>query len=214
MSGELQAIGVRHGTDKSQHSFLGKTYLDIYENYFCSRRGGPIKLLEIGCKDGASLRMWKEYFHQGKIYSIDIDPESKKHEQENIKVFIGSQDSGSTVASACLDAGDFDAILDDGSHVNTLTIASFKLLWPKLKVGGIYVIEDLGCSYEALQDLHDIRNTWPGMKHNSPWVDLNNRRETMNLFFERLLEEMDHLRGEIFSIHFYARMCFIIKGAG
>ena len=49
------------------------TYCDIYEKYFNERRHKVTKFI-IGVKDGASLRMWKEYFPNAMIYGVDIDP--------------------------------------------------------------------------------------------------------------------------------------------
>ena len=43
--------------------------------------------------------------------------------------------------------GDFDIILDDGGHKMDQQITSFRVLFPILKSGGVYIIEDLGTSY-------------------------------------------------------------------
>lgn len=52
-------MGVGHGTDKGDagHSHQGESYLDIYERYLASWRNREIRLLELGVKKGASLRM-------------------------------------------------------------------------------------------------------------------------------------------------------------
>ncbi len=41
----------------------------------------------------------------------------------------------------------FDIILDDGGHTMKQQITSFKILYPFVKKGGIYIIEDLHTSY-------------------------------------------------------------------
>ena len=41
------------------------------------------------------------------------------------------------------DRGDFDFIIDDGGHKNPQILASFNTLWPTVKPGGLYFIEDL-----------------------------------------------------------------------
>ena len=67
-------------------------YFDIYEENFKKYKGKDITLLEIGVFKGASLKMWKEYFgKKTKIYGIDIDPECKKYEKDNIKIFCRDQ---------------------------------------------------------------------------------------------------------------------------
>ncbi len=40
-----------------------------------------------------------------------------------------------------------DVVIDDGSHQSADIISSFETLFPTLAEGGLYVIEDLHCSY-------------------------------------------------------------------
>ena len=42
--------------------------------------------------------------------------------------------------------GQFDVIIDDASHVSRLQQFAFFKLWPEVKKGGIYVIEDINFS--------------------------------------------------------------------
>ena len=42
---------------------------------------------------------------------------------------------------------DFDIVIDDGGHFNDGIITSFNGLWPYVKPGGFYAVEDLGCAY-------------------------------------------------------------------
>ena len=51
-----------------------------------------VVLLEVGVSRGGSLQMWSDYFGEKiKIFGIDIDPRCKEFENENTKIFIGSQ---------------------------------------------------------------------------------------------------------------------------
>ena len=87
---DLQQIGIYFGTDKydHNHSFAGKSYLHIYNNYFKHLRTNPVNFLEIGVKDGQSHRMWSKYFHSNsKIYGLDIDPRCSNNTSNNIKIF-------------------------------------------------------------------------------------------------------------------------------
>jgi hypothetical protein len=43
--------------------------------------------------------------------------------------------------------GPFDFIIDDGSHENAHQIETFGILWPHLKDGGVYIVEDVQTSY-------------------------------------------------------------------
>ena len=209
-SRSLVEIGSYYGTDKGNkwHTFKGKNYLDVYEIYLRPLRKLDVTLLEIGVRNGQSLNMWKEYFPGAHIYGLDIDPRCQQFASNNISIYTGSQDDRILIEQIFESSGEFDLIVDDGSHVNELTLASFSLLFGKLKSGGIYIIEDLGCSY---LDLSSAVKEWPGMEYNDPGINYMNDREIMNEFFLQKIKEMDHLQGAIRSIHFWPLICCILK---
>ena len=63
----LTEIGKKYGTDKVAHN-----YTDTYDIAFRELREKPLNILEIGVWKGQSLRTFKEYFPNSKIYAIDI----------------------------------------------------------------------------------------------------------------------------------------------
>lgn len=140
----LDRIAKSHGTDKSSeiHNYCVK-----YEKYLPFNRYDEINILEIGVLDGKSLLTWKEYFYRSHILGIDINSDCKKYEESRITVEIGSQDDPIFLSQISLKYGPFDMILDDGSHMNNHQIYSFQQLWSHVKSGGVYLIEDVGCSY-------------------------------------------------------------------
>ena len=73
---ELDAIGIKHSTDKCSmvHNYLGK-----YEFFLQRFRYQPIRLLELGVFKGASLRMWQEYFPHVEIFGVDIAADARKY---------------------------------------------------------------------------------------------------------------------------------------
>ena len=211
---KLSDLGRIYGTDKADqnHTFNNLSYLDIYEKYFQEYRNKNISILEIGVRSGDSLRTWKSYFKNGEIYGIDIDPNSKQFEEKRIKIEIGSQDSISFLRTCFGEKTKFDIIIDDGSHINNLTIKSFEHLFNhRLKSGGIYMIEDLRASYRKLQTDLNIMENWPGMKYNDPSISFDNDREDMNNFFFEKIKKLDHQQGNILCIHFWSMICVIIK---
>jgi hypothetical protein len=213
-SKSLKILGMAQGTDKHDpdHSFAGMSYLDVYERYLLPLRDEEIALLEIGVKDGASLRMWKSFFPRAEIYGIDIDPRCKAFEQDRIRIATGSQADERFLAGCFADRPRFHVIVDDGSHINRMTLASFHCLFPeRLHSGGLYILEDLRCSYDKLQTQFDVRANWPGMRYNDPSDSLDNDRKELDDFFLRILFDLDHRRGEIQFAHFWSNMCVIRK---
>ncbi len=207
----LDKLGKIYGTDKIGKHF----YTQHYSSHFESFRAKEINMLEIGVggykkplKGGKSLRMWKKYFPFGKIFSIDIYDKSPLQE-DRIKIFRGSQVDEAFLDEVVKEIGEIDLIIDDGSHINEHVIETFKLLFPKLKDGGIYAIEDTQTSY------------WE--KYGGDSEDLNNPKTMMN-FFKSLTDALNnqefiipnykqnYFDKKIISMHFYHNMIFIYKG--
>lgn len=149
---ELDALALHYGTDKASHHH---GYTKIYHEIFAPMRQSVRGVCEIGVGGknyrgvvGSSLMMWRDYFPGAQIVGIDIDPAADGDYGKRIKVVIGDQTKKSTLDKALKELPSADIIIDDGSHINTLTIASFEYLFPKLNPGGIYVIEDTLCFSE------------------------------------------------------------------
>jgi len=93
-----------------------------------------------------------------------------------------------------------------------MTLASFEYLFnQRLNNKGIYIIEDLGCSYDKLQTNHNVLENWPGMKYNDNQLSYDNDREDMDKFFLKIIRDLDQRSGNILSIHFWAMTCIIMK---
>ena len=123
-------------------------YIPIYERYFEKYRGQKVRFLEIGVSKGGSLRMWREYLGpDAVIFGIDINPNCSKLNGIHGQVRIGSQDDSSFLSAVVAEMGGVDVVLDDGSHHMRHIAASLRILFPKLEVGGTYLIEDLHTAY-------------------------------------------------------------------
>lgn len=113
------------------------TYMDYYETTLAPYRNTTNCVMEIGVKEGGSIRMWSEYFDQAQVIGVDIvDPPG---EYPAATIIIGDATRPETFEN--LD--NFDVIIDDGSHRLADQLATFHLLWPKLNPGGVYLIEDI-----------------------------------------------------------------------
>ena len=200
----LSELAKKHKTDKYTHKYLGKNYLDFYSDWMSKKRFEVTKFLEIGVRGGASLRMWKDFFPNASIYGIDIDPTCKSHEEDRVKIFIGSQNNKEFLEQVMQEVGEVDMILDDGSHIVKHMIFSFNVLFNSVKKEGLYIIEDLRTTYEECQNQHDVRNIWPGMKYNDPEENLKNRRNDFNLFIQKHFENLDKgVKTPLESVHYY-----------
>lgn len=201
-----------YNTDKWGTHF----YTPHYQRHFSKFKYKPIRLLEIGVGGyddpeigGESLRMWKRYFPFGRIYALDIYDKSLQ-EESRIKIFRGSQVDKAFLKHVLNEIKyPLDIIIDDGSHINEHVVNTFIHLFPQLKNGGIYVIEDTQTSYWR---------SYGGDNEN-----LNNPKTIMN-FFKQIPDNLNYkefhikdyqpkyIESHISSISFYHNIIFITKG--
>jgi demethylmacrocin O-methyltransferase len=213
--GNLNVLALVFRTDKnSGHSYIQHYYTQHYSKHFKKFRLKKIKLFEIGVGGyedpeygGHSLRMWKKYFPFGKIFSLDIYDKSKLQENR-IKIYRGSQVDKELLDKICAENGEFDIIIDDGSHINEHIIATFNYLFPKLKTGGIYVIEDIQTSYwdDYGGDNKDFNNPGTAMNLCKSLTDCLNFREFNIPQYQPTIYDLN-----IVEIHFYHNIVFIYK---
>ena len=126
-------------------------YFDAYDRFFSKYRGKDITILEIGVFKGGSLQMWKNYFktsgNKVQIYGIDIDPNCKRLEEENIKIFIGSQEDREFLRKVKEEIGKVDILIDDGGHTMNQQIVTFEEMFDFVADDGLYLCEDMHSSY-------------------------------------------------------------------
>jgi hypothetical protein len=125
-------------------------YLREYDRLFAPYRDEAISLLEIGVQNGGSLEIWSQYFPNAqKIVGCDINPDCAKLTYENprIAVIVGDATTAETQTQVLAQFSCFDLIIEDGSHTSIDIVKAFAKYFPVLKSGGLFVAEDLHCSY-------------------------------------------------------------------
>lgn len=207
----LADLAVLFGTDK----WGGHWYTPHYQRYFESYRELAVKVLEIGVGGydapdlgGESLRMWKHYFRRGLIYGLDVFDKPDLAE-DRLYVLQGDQGDKQFLDSMARQVGPFDIIIDDGSHFSHHVIASFNALFPHVRPGGLYVIEDLQTSY------------WPGFGGNTD----PSAQGTSMAMIKSLLDGLNHQEQmresghkpstaelTVTGVHVHHNLAFIEKG--
>jgi SAM-dependent methyltransferase len=122
-------------------------YFDIYDE--CLRRhiANNASVLEIGVQNGGFLQILSKYLKNASLYGVDIDPKVLNLELEpNIHIY-NFNITDEIALKKNLKKIEFDIIIDDGSHICSDIIQTFKILFSKLKPGGVFLIEDLHTSY-------------------------------------------------------------------
>ena len=193
--------------DKWEH------YLEIYDRYFSRFRGTAVTMVEIGVFRGGSLQMWKQYFGpKARIVGIDVDPQCKSYEEDQIQVLIGDQQDRSFLRSVRAAVPHVDILLDDGGHTMKQQINTFEELFPHIDPNGVYLCEDLHTSYrtawggkykgrgtfiEYAKNFVDSLNAWHSKV---PWYSGRPRRPRVTDFTR-----------SAYSLHFYDSILVIEK---
>lgn len=161
----LSELAIRYGTDKVlSPDGTGNNYTPHYEKFFAPMRDQTINLLENGVLGGASIQMWLEYFPNALIYGVD----NAQGTNDWTRIQWGHAPSRYTFVHGDQSSVDFwngfihtnfngiqwDIVIDDGGHFANQVITSFECLWPHVKSGGLYCIEDLACSYNPIYQPH------------------------------------------------------------
>jgi hypothetical protein len=128
----------------------------------------PQNIFELGLFDGGSLVLWHWLFQPAKIVGVDLVSRgdsayfrqySSKHQlQDKLKTYWGvDQRDGETLKKLAVEnfQEGLDLVIDDASHYYEETKSSFETLYPLLKPGALYIIEDWQWSHwREFQD-HD-----------------------------------------------------------
>lgn len=217
---DLDSIGLRTGADKSS---IFHYYTKVYDEYLSKMRHDNICFLEIGIYQGASVKMWEEYFPNAELHFIDINPGYVEYHSERSQYHFLDQSNKKALISLCNSLErPFEVIIDDGGHTMQQQRVSFETLFPFLKSGGLYIIEDLHTSYwKQYGGGGTFKNPKPS-KH-STINFLKDRIDDLNMIGAKsqcadkekapksLTDTLTIYQNEIEYMHFYDSVCIIKK---
>lgn len=197
----LDQICIEHGADKgSTHPVKGHDYARCYASAFDSRRNDPIKLLEIGVGGGESIRTWMEYFHNARIFGVDIVHSTNilntpGPSPYNRYTFMTGDQSNEEFWKRVIEAygPSWDIIIDDGGHSSQQIVTTFKMMWPHITPGGFYCIEDLNCAYSGLPFF--LPDGWPNHMD----------------FIKAMLDQVNHGENQIDRVIYSQELAIIQK---
>ena len=153
----LTKFANRYGTDKGTTAGNAHAYSCVYDALFSFMRDRPINLMEIGLAIGGpelgqnpdrqvtdvpSLRMWHEYFPHAHIFGVDIS-DFCRFEADYFTFFRADCGDGDALARIANSVPSCDIIIDDGSHASYHQQLTLTHLFPLVKSGGFYIVEDL-----------------------------------------------------------------------
>jgi hypothetical protein len=149
-----------------------KPLVDQYARYWSAHRlFRANQILELGIWDGGSMAFWFEFFQPKKHVGIDLASRGDRHYferyvtskglTEHIKTYWGVDQADAARLRGILQCefdGPLDIVIDDASHLYEPTKASFETLFPQLRPGGLYIIEDWAWAH--WREFQSIRQGW------------------------------------------------------
>jgi hypothetical protein len=216
----LESLYLLHGgkvSDKWQ------SYLPLYDRLFRPLRRASIELLEIGVQNGGSLELWARYFQQAtRIVGCDVNRRCGElsFEDPRIAVVVGDATLDETAEKIRAHVPSPQIVIDDGSHRNPDIIKAFARYFPSMADDGIYVAEDLHCSYwqtyqgglfhpesamSFFKKLADVTN-------HEHWGTAAARRDLVARFAERFGCPLDEdVLAQVHSVEFANSVCVVRK---
>jgi uncharacterized coiled-coil protein SlyX len=198
-------------------------YLTQYERLFSNFREQPLRVLEIGIQNGGSLEILSKYFSNAQILiGCDINTDCSKliFNDPRIQFVIGDINTDAVEKKILNHSTKFDLIIDDGSHIPRDITKSFARYFRYLNEGGLYVVEDLHCSYwqEYEGGLYHPFSSIAFFKrladliNHEHWGIAKTRCQLLQGFSERFSIEFDERELEcIHSIEFFNSICIVRK---
>jgi len=148
-SSELCEIGRKYDTDNVTNSRHCHPYTLFYEGLFKNKKDEPLNIAELGILEGASLRMWQEYFTNAEIYGFEYNEEYINNFKEN---FDNDRITLSKIDVASIESIEnsfselnilYDIIIEDTTHLFEDQIRVIENTYQYLKPGGIMIIKDI-----------------------------------------------------------------------
>jgi hypothetical protein len=139
------------------------SYLPLYETLLYKKKQSCKNILEIGICDGGSIKLWRDYFTNSKIFGVDtlhINKMWNKILNDNNIILYTSTDAYTEtfVKTNFIDKNiKFDVMLDDGPHTLISMIKFIQLYLNLLSEDGILIIEDI----QSIDWINELKNSVP-----------------------------------------------------
>jgi len=164
------AAARRAGTDKVSPNRMGHHYDRLYQPWLAPLRSRPVQLLEIGLgcagagaggiggTPGMSIELWQSFFKDPSAHMTVLEIganctrewRQRNPNRRGVNLVTGDQTDVTLLARLAHEEAPWDVVIDDGSHINKLTLPTFYTTFPYVARGGLYFIEDMQTSWKYM----------------------------------------------------------------
>jgi hypothetical protein len=152
--------GLPSGEDDCFWILKPRSMIDDYADMFARRPHLSVsRALELGMCDGGSVAFWSLIAEPDRLSALDIDERGDSKyfrafaaERPNVKTAWKTNQADESAIVALLrenDSNELDFVIDDASHFYKQSRRSFEVVFPRIKPGGIYCLEDWQWSFES-----------------------------------------------------------------
>ena len=143
----IKLVDDRHTDKNTTHS-----YLELYERLLARMQTTATNVLEVGigdfgAKNGGSLKLWRDYFTNAKIYGLDIIGRERVLDEllndPRIVLYTNTNAYDAGFVDRTFKDHRFDFMLDDGPHTLESMLKFIELYSGLLTDDGILIIEDV-----------------------------------------------------------------------
>jgi hypothetical protein len=125
-------------------------YYEKFDQFFSHHAIEPAAILEIGVYQGQSTKVFATRYPNATIVALDLELRPIDFSgYPNVKYLQcdqADQNRLNEIISAHFPQG-IDLVIEDASHIGALSTITFHTVFPRLKSGGLYIVEDWGTGY-------------------------------------------------------------------
>lgn len=125
-------------------------YYRKYDQVFRDKGFTPSTIFEIGVDRGESTKVFSACYPKAKIVGVDINQRDIDFSGCPNVTYLKADQSDKFhldgIVATYFPSG-IDLVIDDASHVGALSRLTFQIVFPHVRSGGLYIVEDWGTGY-------------------------------------------------------------------
>jgi len=145
---DLLNIAKKHHS--GDHGTKPISYYERYQNFLNQHSISPEIIFEVGVYNGESARIFSEAFPNSLIICIDIDIREIDFSSNPNILYLKADQSNPDELESIINTyqiKNIDLVIDDASHFGWFSKITFDALFPLVRSGGAYFVEDWGTGY-------------------------------------------------------------------
>lgn len=165
----FDAIGTRRLPPTADHFGVRKSEWMIERYRELADEFSAANIVELGIDQGASTAMLALVFHPHRLAAFDVAPGpsealdsliERRSMTETVRLFWDVDQSDTdrlrSLIAEVFGGDDLDIVIDDASHLLGPTTDSFELLFPMVRPGGLFIIEDWSHDHTSDRGVGDV----------------------------------------------------------